>query len=150
MKTQAWHVIGWSSNGFPSGLRWKRNHMMESKGTLGEHSILKSNTWPHLLEAPASLTLMISNIHVKLSEFYIPSVLTIIMPGWKHLTEPLETSCVELAHPRRPTHRHLPPALAVCKGFSFRSTIKRGVITMSEAKSNSFCQTVLCDSPTNI
>lgn len=99
--------------------------MMESKGTLGEHSILRSNTWPHLLEAPASLTLMISNIHVKLSEFlkkksgqfYIPSVLTIIMPGWKDLTEPLETSCVELAHPRRPTHRHLPPALAVCKGF---------------------------------
>ena len=132
--------------------------MMESRGTLGEHSILRSNTWPHLLEAPASLTLMISNIHVKLSEFlkkksgqfYIPSVLTIIMPGWKDLTEPLETSCVELAHPRRPTHRHLPPALAVCKGFSFRSTIKRGVITMSEAKSNSFCQTVLCDSPANI
>ena len=86
--------------------------MMESKGTLGEHSILRSNTWPHLLEAPASLTLMISNIHAKLSEFlkkksgqfYIPSVLTIIMPGWKDLTEPLETGCVELAHPRRPTH----------------------------------------------
>ena len=64
--------------------------MMESEGILGEHSILRSNTWPHLLEAPASLTLMISNIHIKLSGFFKIEIWTIlhticasiIMPGW--------------------------------------------------------------------